>query len=315
MTRRLLSATQRRAFVGATLALVLMCGLASAQCTNSLTTTFAGGNGCSGNFFDVQATKNITVCSFDVHVGGTAQLIEVYAVTGGGPYGPVSGNPAAWTLLGSATVTGVLNTPTPLNLSLNYLIPSGTTQGFVIRDATSTSIDYTNGTTLGDPYASNADLTIFEGQYTCTVGATFPVLTSLVRVFNGTIHYSAPNVLSILQSGPGVGDLTATLTDISPTAGEGWTLITANTSHPYASGPVLGIVPDPTTWSVFGYPYFPGNPFHFNATDVGVFPNTPFVAGPGSLTALAGTTLDFVVLLLGPNGYDSQSNVQRVTFQ
>lgn len=287
-----------------------------AQCTNSTTTTVAGGNGCSGNFFDILANRNLTICSFDVNIGAASQTIEVYAVTGGGSFVPVSGNPAAWTLLGTATVSGTTGILTPLNLSLNYLVPSGTTQGFVIRNTSGTGFTYTNGTLVGNPVVSNADITIFEGNYTCTTGTVFPVLTSLPRIWNGTIHYNTSNQLSVSQSGVGVGDLSVSLLDLSPSALTGWTLVSAATAFPTNSGPVIGIYPDATTFSILGYAYFPGNPFRFNTGDLGVYPNAPFQAGPGSVSGLAGITLDFVVLMLDPiGGYDSRSNVVRYTFQ
>lgn len=305
-----------QAAILATLVFALSSAGAAAQCNHFITTTYAAGNGCSGNFFDIQVVNNTTICSFDVHVTGTNQLIEVWAVTGGGSYVPVSGNPAAWTLLGTAPAAGGTGIPSPLNMNLNYTIPSGTVQGFIIRNTTSTGFQYTNGTTAGNVAFANGDITIFEGNYTCTTGTVFPVLTSLPRIWNGTIHYNKGNLLSIAQSGPGIGDLTATLADISPTGAEGWTLVTSNTGFPVNGGPMLGIMPDAVTWQILGYPYFPGNPFHFNAADPGVFPNAPFIAGPGSVTGLTGLTLDFVVLLLNPGGgYDSASNVARVTFQ
>jgi hypothetical protein len=244
-------------------------GSVSGQCQNFTTTQFTGGNGCSGNFFDIQANQDVTICSFDIHVGGAAQVIEVFAVTGGGSYVPNSGNPAAWSLLATTTVSGTLMTPTPLNLNLSYTVPASTIQGFLIRDVTSTSIDYTNGTIVGAPFVTNADMTIFVGQYTCTIGATFPVLTSAPRIWNGTIHYSTSNRLMVSQSGPGVGDLTVSLTAIPSNASTGWTFVTGNTALQVGSGPAFGILPDATTFAIFGYAYYPGNPFRFNTADAG----------------------------------------------
>jgi hypothetical protein len=124
------------------------------------------------------------------------------------------------------------------------------------------------------------------------------------------------NVLSITQSGPGVGDLDVSLSMISPTAFEGWTLLSASTANPMGTGPLLGLWPDPTTWEVLSYTYFPGNPFHFRTTDLGVYPNAPFTVPPGTMTALTGQTLDFVTFLLNNSLlYDSRSKLVRVTFQ
>ncbi|MAG57374.1 MAG: hypothetical protein CMJ83_13865 [Planctomycetes bacterium] len=75
------------------------------QC--SLATTYAPNNGCSGDLFDVRPNTTITVCSFDVHLeSGAPSTIEVRAVTGGGSWNQpgVTGDPGAWTLLGSSRV-------------------------------------------------------------------------------------------------------------------------------------------------------------------------------------------------------------------
>jgi hypothetical protein len=124
------------------------------------------------------------------------------------------------------------------------------------------------------------------------------------------------NVLSISQSGPGIGDITVSLGNVTPTGDEGWVLLSGATGAPAGSGPVLGIVPDAITWTGFGFAYFPGNPFHFRASDIGLFPNVPFMAGPGAVSGLSGQTFDFVALFLTPGGlYDSKSNVVRYQFQ
>jgi hypothetical protein len=124
------------------------------------------------------------------------------------------------------------------------------------------------------------------------------------------------NYLSVSQTGPLVGDVTLSLTNPSTTGYEGWTLLSSNTALPVGSGPILGLWPDALTWSILGYPYFPGNPFHFRTGDAGLFPNVPFTAPPGSVSALAGQSFDFAVFLINANlGYDSRSNTVRYTFQ
>jgi hypothetical protein len=124
------------------------------------------------------------------------------------------------------------------------------------------------------------------------------------------------NVLSISQSGPLVGDLTMTLGNLSPAATVGWTFVSANVSNPYRQGPFFGIYPDASTWQSFTFPYFPGNPFRFNAADFGFFPQAPFTAPPGSVSALAGITLDVVLITMDSSmSLDVASNVVRYTFQ
>jgi hypothetical protein len=149
----------------------------------------------------------------------------------------------------------------------------------------------------------------YQAPASSACGSSFGIVIALDVSPNG-------NILSVTQSGPGVGDLTISLTMISGTALEGWTLLSGNTSAPKGSGPFIGLVPDQTTWTFLGIPYFIGNPVHFHTIDVGFFPTVPFVAGPGSVSVLNGLTFDFSVLLLTALGqYDSRSNVERVTFQ
>jgi hypothetical protein len=113
-----------------------------------------------------------------------------------------------------------------------------------------------------------------------------------------------------------VGDLNMALTQISPTAFEGWTLLSNDTAATKGTGPFLGIYPDATTWAFLAIPYFVGNPIHFHTIDVGFYPTVPLYAGPGQLSSLNGLTFDFVTLLItGIGQYDSKSNVERVTFQ
>ncbi len=158
----------------------------------SLTTSFAGGNGCSGNLFDVVATVDVTVCSFDVHVDPVPVSFNVYAVTGGGSWNQpgVVSTPAAWTLLATVAVTGAgVGTPTPLNLNLGYQIPAGVTQGFAIELVnTGPVVWYTNGGSYGNPLVNNADIAILEGGGLCntTTGQFTP---NAPRNWNGTIYY------------------------------------------------------------------------------------------------------------------------------
>ncbi|MAG56354.1 MAG: hypothetical protein CMJ83_08700 [Planctomycetes bacterium] len=123
------------------------------------------------------------------------------------------------------------------------------------------------------------------------------------------------NFLNMTQSGPGVGDLVVSLTDITPGADEGFLTLTTVVSNPYGTGPFAGIYPDFYTFFLLNQPYFPGNPFHFSPNDPGVFPTVPFTLGPGEVSALAGSTFDYVALLFQGFNQVGTSNVYRIAFQ
>lgn len=125
------------------------------------------------------------------------------------------------------------------------------------------------------------------------------------------------NVLSVTQSGPGVGDLSIGLTNLSPTALEGWTLISFDVSGVVGAGPLFGIRPDFGTWTLFlNSPLADGVPFHFPVPSAfGAFPNSPYALPPGAVSFLAGTSADFSVFFVNASFvYDSRSNVVRRTF-
>ena len=152
--------------------------------TPSLTTLFAGGNSQNGNMFDIQATKGITITSFDIHLSTSypSTPMEVYYKVGTSV--GFQTNPGAWTLLGSAVVTSLgNNVPTPLPIGGLNLI-AGQRYGLYITSTMPIGngvLRYTNGIT---DY-SNSDLTIFHG-----FGKVYPFgSTFSPRIWNGTIYY------------------------------------------------------------------------------------------------------------------------------
>ncbi len=148
-----------------------------------LSTPFNSNNGQSGNMFDVAALKTIEVQAMEVNFDGTATFEVWYKA---GSYVGSETNQAAWTL--AATATGVVsngaNVPTPLPATLSITIPAGQTYAFYVT-TTGSSINYTNGTTVGAIAASNADLQIKEG-----IGNAYPFGSIFTpRVWNGTLIY------------------------------------------------------------------------------------------------------------------------------
>ena len=153
--------------------------------TETLETTFAGGNGLDGNMFDIVAINEVTINSFDVNLDtGITDDIEVYYKSGS--WEGFEEDPSAWTLLATANVTSAGDgVPTPLNLTLGQTIAAGETGAFYVT-TTAGGINYTNGSANGTVFASDANIEFLEGS-----GKSYPFGSSTfdARVFNGNIIY------------------------------------------------------------------------------------------------------------------------------
>ncbi|HIP48503.1 MAG TPA: hypothetical protein EYG92_06005, partial [Lutibacter sp.] len=160
---------------------------AGTEVTASLETGFAGGNGFSGNMFDLTAINALTINTFDINLAdATTDDIEVWARTGS--YSGFENSNAGWTLIATATavVSNGANNSTPLNLDLAYELAAGETHAFYITTTLGGTIHYTNGGTTGDLHSSDANLEFYEGN-----GGGYFDVTFSPRVFNGNIHYTA----------------------------------------------------------------------------------------------------------------------------
>jgi len=150
--------------------------------TGSLTTTFAGGNNFNGNSFDLTPSVDLTIDSFDVHMGPPSpRTVSVYWRTG--TANGREGNSSGWNLLGSAVVTpqgpGV---PTPVPVG-GLSLTAGTTYGIIVYSP-GTLFYYTNGAST----YSNADLSL-----TTFRGLGDPLFSSNLfspRAWNGTVYYT-----------------------------------------------------------------------------------------------------------------------------
>ena len=148
---------------------------------NSLTTTWAAGNGSAGNMFDITAYTQLTIDSFDIN-GSTTGIMEVWYRPGS--YVGFTSSNAGWTLAGSFSVVSA-GTGNPTRLPVGGIeIPAGETYGIYVTYV-SGSISYTNGTGANQTY-SNADLMFLGGH-----GGSYFGLTFSPRVWNGNIYYTA----------------------------------------------------------------------------------------------------------------------------
>jgi hypothetical protein len=160
---------------------------------NSLMASNTAGNNHRGNMFDIVATNAITITSFDVSPMGNT-TIEVYYKTG--TWNGFANTPSAWTLVASFPVIytgGFVNVP----LSTLVTIPAGATYSFyVTSNNAGVSLNYSNGTSVGNIFSSDANIAFLEGggmEYPFTAG-TDAVFQP--RVWNGNINYCLANVPS-----------------------------------------------------------------------------------------------------------------------
>ncbi len=145
-----------------------------------------------------------------------------------------------------------------------------------------------------------------------TTDATNPPSTLLKPNAINVLQY----VLSAVTSGSGVGDLTLTGIPIlgSPGSASGYTFISFSLAPTIGSGPFFGIVPDAASWASISYVEAPGFPLHYTVVP-GLYPDSPFVVPPGTLSSFAGFGVDFVQVGLTPAfGLAFVSNVSRATF-
>ena len=163
---------------------------------DTLLTTLASNNGASSNMFAITAIQETTITDFGMNItSGTAGAIEVHyrpdnylTVPGSNTDG------AGWTLVGVANdvVTAGQDNITNIPVPVNITIPAGETYSFHIS-VDGPGIRYTNGTGLGNVYASNASLEFLEGHggsglFNCTFNP---------RVWNGVIRYEATEYIDV----------------------------------------------------------------------------------------------------------------------
>jgi hypothetical protein len=155
----------------------------------SITTTFAGGNGHDGNMIDFTAigSSNVTIDSLDFNISGTAgtdAYVLVYYKAGS--YVGFETNPAAWTRLDSVHVLSAGDgNPTRVNIG-GLIIPAGQTYGlYLTTHSNGPDVSYTDG---ANTY-SVANVSITAG-----VGIAYPFASVYnPRTWNGTVYYSLNN--------------------------------------------------------------------------------------------------------------------------
>ena len=227
---------------------------------NPLQTTFAGGNGFDGNMFDIVAINQVTITGFEGNLTAGTDWAEIWYRPGS--YVGFNNSNAGWTFVDSVQVTSTGNgVPTNIPINVNVTIPAGQTFGFYVHFYG--SVDYTNGTAVGNIAAQDANIQILEGH-----GGAYFALNNQPRIFNGIVHYTAgcssartgatatitvADSVSISASQPAIcitGSSTLTVTSANPNYNYTWspaTGLSGTTGTTVTASPTV-----PTTYTVVG---------------------------------------------------------------
>ncbi len=161
--------------------------------TDSLLTTMAGGNGSSANMFVIEAIQETTIESFalNMNVGSNGDVSIFYRADDYQTIPGANTSDAGWILVGTAEGL-VSNGPdyTNIPVPVNITIPAGERYSFHI--GSTGSITYTNGTGLGNVWASNASFNFIEGHGGTIFGCNFAP-----RIFNGLIRFEATEAIDV----------------------------------------------------------------------------------------------------------------------
>ncbi|CAN5875247.1 hypothetical protein BH11BAC7_BH11BAC7_11810 [soil metagenome] len=150
---------------------------------DSLKTTFVGGNGNDGIMFDVVANLQIKISFIDIVLYGTTDYVYIYHRTG--THVGHESSSVGWTV-DSAQVNisaqdVLYRVPFYLDLPMNV----NDTMAFYVTGSGTASVDYTDGTNVGNVYSQDFGMKILEGT-----GTVFPFAGSYTpRIFNGVVNY------------------------------------------------------------------------------------------------------------------------------
>jgi hypothetical protein len=175
---------------------------------DSLSTGFPGGNGQAGNMFDVGVVTTTTITGIAGNFNTGTNVVDVWYRTAFDSYTNGPNSSAGWTqAVAGATVVSTGNgqgTLVPVPLSIT--IPAGQQCGFLLI-CTSGGVAYTNGTLVGAPWATNGDMTIYQGTgrgVPAFTGATFSPRNINCTLYFGSSACSQDRVPVSAVASPGV---------------------------------------------------------------------------------------------------------------
>ena len=154
---------------------------------DSLETTFAAGNGQSGNMVDFVIHNTLNIYAFDMLPSSTSSSagFEIYYKVGS--YQGFETDATAWTLVETFTNENVtIDVPHRLTLNTPLQLNANTTYSFYLT-RTDASVRYTSTSNEYGVFVSNADMDILEG-----VGKSYPFgSTFRPRMWNGKVIYGS----------------------------------------------------------------------------------------------------------------------------
>jgi len=176
-----------------------------ASCTTtSITTTLAGGQGCTaqygscGNFFKIDAIQWISITQFTIKPRLTgSQTIQIWARSG--DYAGFTGSTSGWSQIYSATIFVSTASSLNLNLSTARVVGAGTSHSFHIRSTK--GLGYTAGGSTTTPYVENCALKIYGG-YSGRFGTYRYVVCMIILLYdiwNNKSHKARLFYLSIIH--------------------------------------------------------------------------------------------------------------------
>lgn len=154
--------------------------------SDSLQTTYIGGNGQAGNMFDIVGLTSVSISGFSGNFNTGAVTVEVWTRNTSYTVSPNSN--VGWTQQGGGPISFTSNgngVPTLIPGTFNVPLAAGDTLGVLVI-CTTGGVAYTNGTAVGTFFAGNSQIEVLQG-----VGRGVPAFTGSTfspRNWNGTIY-------------------------------------------------------------------------------------------------------------------------------